>query len=96
MEQLQKQACNKTILRILFGQGFKIGPALQECRGNNRMNCWKAKERSMPISSEATGKTVERSETKDTMVSLQRPTPRTGDDIVHNLTKVNYIFAYGM
>lgn len=39
----------------------------------------------MPISSEALRKIKERSETKDTTVSLQRATPRTGDDIVQSL-----------
>lgn len=41
----------------------------------------------MPISSEALRKIKERSETKDTTVSLQRATPRTGDDIVQSLQK---------
>ena len=41
----------------------------------------------MPISSQALGKTREGSETKDTKVSLQEATPRTGDDIVRTLLK---------
>lgn len=36
----------------------------------------------MPISSQALGKTKEGSETKDTTVSLQRPTSQVDDDIV--------------
>ena len=36
----------------------------------------------MPISSQALGKTSEGSETKDTTVSLQRPTSQVDDDIV--------------
>jgi len=38
----------------------------------------------MLISSRALGKTKEGSETRDTKVSLQHPTPRTGDDIVQS------------
>lgn len=46
----------------------------------------------MPISSQASGKTGEGSETKDTKVSLQQAAPRPGDDIVQALTKVRGIF----
>jgi len=45
----------------------------------------------MSISSRASWKNEEGSETKDTKVSLEHPTPRTGDDIVQPLTKVKYL-----
>ena len=41
----------------------------------------------MPISSQALGKTSEGSETKDTTVSLQRPTSQVDDDIVQSSWK---------
>ena len=41
----------------------------------------------MVICSQASGKTEEGSETRDTTVSPQRPTPRTGDDIVQSQEK---------
>jgi len=43
----------------------------------------------MPISSRASGKIEEGSETKDTKVSLKHPTSRTDDDIVQKLLKNN-------
>lgn len=42
----------------------------------------------MPISSQALGKTKEGSETRDTTVSPQEATPRTGDDIVQSSKKL--------
>lgn len=42
----------------------------------------------MPISSQALGESKEGSETRDTTVSPQRPTPRTGDDIVQSCRKL--------
>lgn len=42
----------------------------------------------MLISSQALGQTREGSETRDTKVSPQRPTPRTGDDIVQSCRKL--------
>lgn len=47
----------------------------------------------MTISSEALGKTKERSETKDTTVSLQEATSRTDDDIVQSLQKCKKYFG---
>jgi len=41
----------------------------------------------MPIMSEASGKTEERAETRDTKVSPQEATSRTDDDIVQSLQK---------
>jgi hypothetical protein len=41
----------------------------------------------MPISSQALGKSKEGSETKDTKVSLQRPTSQVDDDIVQSSWK---------
>ncbi len=45
----------------------------------------------MLISSRASRKIEEGSETKDTKVSLKHPTPRTGDDIVQLLLKNNLL-----
>lgn len=51
------------------------------------LNCWKAKGKPMPISSQALWKYKEGSETRDTTVSPQRVPSRTDDDIVQSMLK---------
>jgi|GEM_PF-3379709 len=72
------------------GRGFdNSDPPIRDDGIKNWVNCKKPKyEKSyMVICSQASGKTEEGSETRDTTVSPQRPTPGTGDDIVQSRKK---------
>ena len=66
-----------------------FGPTCQEWQVANWVNCKKPTYETSyrVICSQASGKTEEGSETRDTTVSPQRPTPRPGDDIVQSQEK---------
>lgn len=68
-------------------EGLRVGPTIQECIVKKHLNCWKAKSKDMPISSQALWRCKEGSETRDTKVSPQRVPSRTDDDIVQSVLK---------